>query len=506
MDVFITYCGEGLDVLLDTVRAAAALDYPKDRLRVIVLDDSDSSSVKTAVRAIQDSSKNVFCTTRGLKPKTHNKAGNLNHGLKYVCNLSGGPSDVVAVLDVDMIPSQHWLRTLVPHIVADPGTALANPPQRHYNIPDGDPLGQCMDHLFDVIEPSKNATSSAWCCGTGFVVRRNALDSIGGFPEDSMSEDVLTSFYLAAAGWHIVYVQEDVQWGLVPGTITAQLKQAKRWCAGIISAGAAFRNPRAQKMALGEKYGALFPAIAMAMLIAFNMAIIVCLPFLLCSGAPLVAYSSEPQLRAISLLFLIRFFAILSHDLLATKAANFHLGLLLNAGTWTIPGQFMTMVQYAISTFSGRGIPYFTPSGLADIPTPKSFATRIKMALWNDDFIIHALIIMSLVGGIIASAKEVIQVEKDGAFWRGLLVRAGWPPIFQIWSAYLIDFWIPIIYMLFPPTALSRESLLDRDPITQVAYPNRYAKDQVRVRPSQISAILRIMYIIGACTTAIIPS
>lgn len=110
VDVFIAYCGEELEVLLDTVRAAAALDYPKDRYRVIVLDDSVSNSAKTAVQEIQSVSKNVFYTTRGLKPKTHNKAGNLNHGLEYVCSLSGGRSDLVAVLDVDMIPSQHWLR------------------------------------------------------------------------------------------------------------------------------------------------------------------------------------------------------------------------------------------------------------------------------------------------------------------------------------------------------------------------------------------------------------
>ncbi|KAL9005606.1 MAG: hypothetical protein Q9188_001609 [Gyalolechia gomerana] len=478
VDVFVAYCGEELEVLLGTARAAAALDYPKHRYRVIVLDDSVSSSVETEIRHLQCVSQNVFYTTRGSKPKTHTKAGNLNHGLKYVSDLPGGPSQLVAVLDVDMIPSRHWLRALVPHILTDPGVAMANPPQRQYNIPDGDPLGQSLDILFDMIEPLKNATNSAWCCGTGFVVRRDALDGIGGIPEESMNEDVLTSFYLAAAGWRIVYVHEDVQWGLVPSTITSHLKQAKRWCAGIISCAAVFYSPQARNMTLQEKYGVLFPAIAMAMTITFNMAIMVGLPLLLLSGAPLVAYSTESQLRAVSVLFLVKFLAIFSFDFLAAKATNYHLSLMFSAGPWTVPFQFMTIVQFAISVFSARGAPLFTPSGLVDIQTAKTFASRIKVALWDNSFIVHVVISMSLVAGIVASANAAIQTNNVQGLWKDLLVRAAWPPIFQMWSAYILSCWTPISYTLNPPTPPSRNSSVDRDPKTQLAYPNRHAKDQ----------------------------
>lgn len=504
MDVFIAYCGEELEVLLGTARAAAALDYPKHRYRVIVLDDSVSSIVETEIRQLQCVSQNVFYTTRGSKPKTHTKAGNLNHGLKYVSDLPGGPSELVAVLDVDMIPSQHWLRALVPHILTDPGVAMANPPQRQYNIPDGDPLGQSLDVLFDMIEPLKNATNSAWCCGTGFVVRRDALDGIGGIPEESMNEDILTSFYLAAAGWRIVYVHEDVQWGLVPSTITSHLKQAKRWCAGIISCAAVFYSPQARNMTLQEKYGVLFPAIAMAMTITFNMAIMVGLPLLLFSGAPLVAYSTESQLRAVSVLFLVQFLAIFSFDFLAAKATNYHLSLMFSAGPWTVPFQFMTIVQFAISAFSARGAPLFTPSGLVDIQTTKTFASRIKVVLWDNGFIVHVVISMSLVAGIVASANAAIQTNNVQGLWKDLLVRAAWPPIFQMWSDYILSCWTPISYTLNPPTPPSRNSSVDRDPKTQLAYPNRHAKDQVRVRPSQLSAILRLMYCTGACAMAIL--
>ncbi|KAL8943558.1 MAG: hypothetical protein Q9211_000939 [Gyalolechia sp. 1 TL-2023] len=504
VDVFVVCCGEELRVLLDTVRAAAALDYPKHRYRVIVLDDSVSSSVEAEIRQLQSASKNVFYTTRGSKPKTHTKAGNLNHGLKYVSGLPGGPSDLVAVLDVDMIPSPHWLRALVPHILADPGIAMANPPQRHYNIPDGDPLEQSMVILFDMMEPLKNATNSAWCCGTGFVVRRDALDGTGRIPEESINEDILTSFSLVAGGWQIVYVHEDVQWGLVPSTITAHLKQARRWCAGIISIAAVFHSPWVRKMTVEERYGVLFAPIGMGMAITFNMAVMVSLPLLLLSGAPLVAYSTESQLRVVSILFLIKWLALFSHNFLAAQASNYHLSLFFRAGAWTIPFQFMTMVQFAISIVSGRGTPLFTPSGLVDLPAAKSLASRIKMALWDNGFIVPVVIVISLVAGVVASAKGAIQGNGGQDFWKELLVRAAWPPVFQIWSAYINDCSTPISYTLNAPPPPSRNSLMDRDPKTQVAYPNRHAKDPVRVRPSQLSAILRLMYCTGACVMAIL--
>ncbi|KAL8678255.1 MAG: hypothetical protein Q9186_005368 [Xanthomendoza sp. 1 TL-2023] len=501
VDIFVTYCGEELDVLLDTVRAAAALDYPEDRYRVIVLDDSVSDKVETKIQEFRLENKRTYYTTRGIKPKTHTKAGNLNHGLAYVSTLPGGPSEVVAVLDVDMIPSQHWLRALLPHLLLDPKVALANPPQRLYNIPNGDPIGQVMDILFDVIEPSKNATNSAWCCGTGFVVRRNALDGIGGVPEESINEDILTSFFLKAAGWEIVYVHEDVQWGLVPGTITTHLKQAQRWCAGIVSTAAMLWNPQAQNMTAEEKYGALFPAFAFSLSVVIDMVAIIALPLLFWAGAPLVACATETQLRTLSIVWLIKFCALFSYNLLITKAANYHFSLAGITNISAVPYQFLTLVRFALSVLIGGGVPLFTPSGLkVDVRSGRTVAGRAKVALWDNGFIIHVAIITSLLVGIGASSLSATSGLADlQNFWLQLYLRAGWPEIFLIWATFIIDCWVPLSYALNPPKPMARSSLLERDSKTRLAYPTREAKDQVRIRPSQIAAIAKMFYCIGAC-------
>ncbi|KAL8995754.1 MAG: hypothetical protein Q9169_004582 [Polycauliona sp. 2 TL-2023] len=503
VDVFITYCGEEMDVLMDTVRATAAIDYPKDSFRVIVLDDSVSALVEETIGKLREHNKMIHYSTRGAKPQTHTKAGNLNHGLKFVSGLSEGSSDLVAVLDVDMIPSRDWLRALVPHLLLDHKVALANPPQRHYNIPDGDPLGQVMDPLFDVMEPSKNATNSAWCCGSGFVVRRDALDGIGGIPEESINEDILTSFFLKAAGWNIVYVHEDVQWGLVPSTITTHLKQQKRMCAGIVSTAAALWSPQSKNMTPEEKYGNIFPAFAFSTSVFIIATAMIVLPFLLASGHPLVAYSTDAQLRALSSLFLLKFLAIFGYDRLATKAANFHLSPLGINMVWTVPYQLMTLVRFALSIVTGGGVPLFTPSGLnAEVSATKTFAKRMKAALWDHGFIMHVAIIASILGGVAASAGPAFYASNTRQIWTGIFTRAGWPPIFLMCFTNMVDCWKPLSYSINPPRAMARSALMDRDPLTLVAYPNRQAKDPVRIRPSHTAAMGAIAYCVVACISA----
>lgn len=79
VDVLITYCEEGLGLLLDTVRAACNLDYPHERFRVVVLDDSDS--VSKAIAELGRQYPNLFYSVRDIQEKIFEcKVVNLNHG------------------------------------------------------------------------------------------------------------------------------------------------------------------------------------------------------------------------------------------------------------------------------------------------------------------------------------------------------------------------------------------------------------------------------------------
>lgn len=236
VDISVPCCGEDLDVIVDTTRAAAALDYPNAKFRVIVLDDGDSAEVQKKVTDMQI--PKTYYTARIVKVNTHSKAGNMNHGLDFVNTFPGGPSEFIAVLDVDMIPLPQWLRALIPHIFQDPKVVMANPPQRFYNLPDGDPPGQSMDFVFDVLSYLQDALDLAWCIGIGWVAQHSAIEQIGGIPTEAILEDLLTSVLLNARGWKTAYVHKNVHPGLVPDTLAGWVKQTRRWTLGLVGSAA----------------------------------------------------------------------------------------------------------------------------------------------------------------------------------------------------------------------------------------------------------------------------
>ena len=150
---------------MDTVRAMCALDYPSESYRIVVLDDGRSTSVRKSVERLsrEQNCKNLFYASRSIDVVSYSKAANLNFGLDFVDNLPSGPSDFVAVLDIDMIPLPFWLRAVLPYLEVDEKVGLANPPQRFYNIPNRDPFLQNLDIFFDGLETIKDCVSSSSC-------------------------------------------------------------------------------------------------------------------------------------------------------------------------------------------------------------------------------------------------------------------------------------------------------------------------------------------------------
>jgi cellulose synthase/poly-beta-1,6-N-acetylglucosamine synthase-like glycosyltransferase len=131
VDVFITCCKEDVDIVLDTTRAACAVDYPKDRFRVVVLDDGKDSELQRTVQDLSLVYPNLYYHAR-IKIKGvphHFKAGNLTGGTEFVTKLEGGEGEYIAALDADMIPEPEWLRAIIAHLVNDSEMALVCPPQ-----------------------------------------------------------------------------------------------------------------------------------------------------------------------------------------------------------------------------------------------------------------------------------------------------------------------------------------------------------------------------------------
>ncbi|WP_329588373.1 cellulose synthase catalytic subunit [Streptomyces sp. NBC_01005] len=222
VDLYLPTCGEPLAVLDNAYRAVSAVDWP-GALTVWVLDDAASPEV--AELAASYGYRYVVRPDRGhLK-----KAGNLNHALTL------SSARYIAVLDADFAPRPDFLRHLVPYL-ADPGVGIVQSPQCFDT--DGTmswiqrAAGSAQEWFFRWIQPSRDASDAAICCGSNAVYRRSAIDLAGGFARLDHSEDLFTGLALHEQGFRTLYVPVLVAKGTSPDNLASFVNQQYRWAMG----------------------------------------------------------------------------------------------------------------------------------------------------------------------------------------------------------------------------------------------------------------------------------
>jgi cellulose synthase (UDP-forming) len=229
VDVLIPVYDEPLDVLEPTVRGALAMRGA--RLAVSVLDDGCREEVRELARR---------CGARYVRREESEgaKAGNINSAL-----LSTG-APFVAVFDCDHVPRPGFLERTLPAL-SDERVAFVQTPQYYANARQGGLAGAAWAQqalFFGAIARGKDAHDSTFCCGTNVVFRRTALESVGGFPTDSLTEDFMLSVKLHERGWETRYVSEVLAVGLGPEDMASYASQQRRWARGCLGAiGATLR-------------------------------------------------------------------------------------------------------------------------------------------------------------------------------------------------------------------------------------------------------------------------
>jgi cellulose synthase (UDP-forming) len=227
VDVLIPTCGEPLPVLERCLRACSQLHYPHKQLWV--LDDAGRAEVaELAAR--------YGAGYQHRPQRRHAKAGNLNAGLPL------GSGELVAVFDADFVPQQHFLERTI-GLLLDPQVALVQTPQHFFNA---DPVMRNLtmeawllpdeESFYRWIEPVRSAWDAVVCAGTSFLVRRAALEDVGGFVEQAISEDLVTGMALASRGWKLRYLGEKLSAGLAAETMLDFVRQRQRWASGTLQA------------------------------------------------------------------------------------------------------------------------------------------------------------------------------------------------------------------------------------------------------------------------------
>ena len=227
VDVYIPTYNEPLDVVRDTVLAAQCMDYPRDKIKIYLLDDGKRSEFA------------VFAADVGVGYITRNdnafaKAGNLNHAMKLT------QGELICVFDCDHVATRIFLQATVGGFLQDPKLALVQTPHYFYspdpfernlsvgrNIPNEGAL------FYGAIQPGNDNWNATFFCGSCAVIRRSALEEIGGFAVETVTEDAHTALKMQRLGWKSSFLDIPLAAGLATERLVLHVIQRTRWARGM---------------------------------------------------------------------------------------------------------------------------------------------------------------------------------------------------------------------------------------------------------------------------------
>jgi cellulose synthase (UDP-forming) len=228
VDVLVPTYNEPLDVVRATLLAAKAIDWPSDRLNVVCLDDGRRDEFK------------AFCETAGIgyitRPDNKDaKAGNINHALQQL------KGEFVAIFDCDHLPTRSFLQFTMGWMLRDPRMALVQTPH-HFHSPD--PFEKNFkifrripneeDLFYGLVQPGNDLWNATFFCGSCAVLRRTALDEVGGIATGTVTEDAHTALKMHRKGWNSSFIDVPMASGLATESLSAHVGQRIRWARGMI--------------------------------------------------------------------------------------------------------------------------------------------------------------------------------------------------------------------------------------------------------------------------------
>lgn len=240
IDIIIVTHNEDVELLRKTINAATYMDYPdKKKVHIVVSDDGNRPEVQALA-------KHYHVGYSGMEENKHAKSGNINNTLTKV------HSPLFAIFDTDMIPFSSFLRNTVPlftknfqELEDDPDhtepLGFVQTPQSFYNadifqfnlfsekiIPNE------QDFFSRDVNVLNGGNKRALFTGSNAVFLRSAVDEVGGFPIDTITEDFELGTMLNMAGYISLATKIPQSSGITPIDIKGVIKQRTRWARGVI--------------------------------------------------------------------------------------------------------------------------------------------------------------------------------------------------------------------------------------------------------------------------------
>jgi cellulose synthase/poly-beta-1,6-N-acetylglucosamine synthase-like glycosyltransferase len=217
--------------------ACAAFDYPKERLQIQVLDDSDDQTTAIAQR------RSVYWQQHGVDMelvRRDNRDGYKAGALSQAFPLAKG--QFIAIFDADFAPPPTFLKQAIAPFLSPDAENIGfvqgrwEHLNRNYSL-----LTSCqalaLDGHFGVEQPGRAAAGFAFGFnGSAGAWRRECIaDSrVGGWQADTLCEDLDLSYRAQLAGWRGVYLQDVTAPAEIPPQLAAFKRQQFRWAKGSV--------------------------------------------------------------------------------------------------------------------------------------------------------------------------------------------------------------------------------------------------------------------------------
>jgi cellulose synthase (UDP-forming) len=228
IDVLIPTYNEPLEVVRYTALGALNMDWPADKMHVYILDDGRRKEFEQ------------FAFEAGIGYKIrpdnkHAKAGNINTALKTLT------SPYVTIFDCDHVPTRSFLQMTVGWFLRDRKLAMLQTPHHFYSP---DPFERNLQQFriipnegelfYGIVQDGNDFWNASFFCGSCAVLRRTALDEIGGIAVETVTEDAHTSLRMQMNGWSTAYINIPQAAGLATERLSAHVGQRIRWARGMI--------------------------------------------------------------------------------------------------------------------------------------------------------------------------------------------------------------------------------------------------------------------------------
>jgi len=228
IDLLIPTYNEPLNIVKYTAFAAMNIDWPADKLNVYILDDGKREEFRR------------FAEEAGIGYMTRDdnryaKAGNINRALTKL------NSPYVAIFDCDHVPTRSFMQITMGWFLRDSKLGMLQTPHHFYSP---DPFERNLNQfrtipnegeLFNgIVQDGNDFWNAAFFCGSCAVLRRSALDEIGGIAVETVTEDAHTSLRMQMNGWNTAYINIPQAAGLATERLSGHIKQRIRWARGMI--------------------------------------------------------------------------------------------------------------------------------------------------------------------------------------------------------------------------------------------------------------------------------